>query len=158
MQAARHGGIVAAQVLALVRPRQIGRRQGLEADEEASQAGGGGALDQIALKNGIHCGGALEQAPHPAHAIEQRGREAAIAEQVIVEEVEVAARQPRDLGERIVDALRVEGAAACEERVLVAEVAVLGTASRDDDRVRYQVRAAVDQIAANGREAIECPP
>ena len=58
VQAVRHGGIVAAQVLALVRPRQIGRRQGLEADEEASQAGGGGALDQIALKNGIHCGGA----------------------------------------------------------------------------------------------------
>ena len=51
------------------------------------------------------------------------------------------ARQPLDLGERVVDALRVERSAALEERVLVAEVAVLRTAARDDDRVGHEVAA-----------------
>ena len=36
----------------------------------------------------------------------------AIAEQMIVEEIEMAAGQPRDLGERVVDALGVERSAA----------------------------------------------
>ena len=81
--------------------------------------------------------------------------EAPIAEQVIVEEVEMAARQPIDLGERVVDALRVEGLAALEERVLVAEVAVLRAAARDDDRVGHEIRAAADQVAADRRHPIE---
>ena len=51
--------------------------------------------------------------------------EAAIAEQVIVEEVEMPSGQPLDLEERGVDPLRVERSAAGEEGVLVAEVAVL---------------------------------
>ena len=59
--------------------------------------------------------------------------EAAVAEQVVVEKVEVTPRQPRDLGQRVVDALRVERSAAGKERVLVAEVAMLRAAARDDD-------------------------
>ena len=49
-------------------------------------------------------------------------REAAIAEKVVVEEIQVAARETLDFGERRVDRLRVEGAAAFEERFLVIEV------------------------------------
>ena len=65
----------------------------------------------------------------PRMPVEQRGGEAAIAEQVIVEEVEMAAGQPRDLRERVVHPLRVERSPAFEERVLVAEVAVLRAAA-----------------------------
>jgi hypothetical protein len=44
---------------------------------------------------------------------------------MIVEEIEMASRQARDFGERIVHALRVERSTALEEGVLVAEVAML---------------------------------
>ena len=81
--------------------------------------------------------------------VEQRRGEAAVAEQMIVEEIEMAPGQARDLGERVVHALRVERSAALEERVLVAEVAVLRTAARHDDRVGDEVAAPVDQIAAD---------
>ena len=130
-------------------------RERFEADEEAAQAGGGGALDQIVAEDRVDGCGALEQPAHAAHAVEQRAAEAAIAEQVIVEEVEVAAGQPIDLGQRVVNALGVEGTAAGEERVLVAEVAVLRTTAGHDDRVGHQIVAARDQIAANRRNAVE---
>ena len=45
-----------------------------------------------------------------------------------------------DLGERVVDALGVERSATLEERVLVAEVAVLRAAARDDDGVGHEIR------------------
>src|SRR5258706_2267398 len=64
-------------------------------------------------------------------------------------------RQPRDLRERVIDPLRVESAAAFEERVFVAEVAMLRAAARDHDRVRHEVPSALDQIAAYRRQAIE---
>ena len=64
-------------------------------------------------------------------------------------------RQPGDLGQRVVHALRVERSTALEERVLVAEVAVLRTSARDDDRVRHEVAAAIDEIAPNGRQPVE---
>jgi hypothetical protein len=56
-----------------------------------------------------------------------------------------------DLGERRVDALRVERSAALVERVFVAEVTVLGTPARDDDGVRDEVAAPVDEIATDWR-------
>ncbi len=80
---------------------------------------------------------------------------ATIAEQMIVEEVEMPARQPIDLGERVVHSLGVERPAAFEERVLVAEVAVLRTPAGDDDRVRNQIGGPSDQIAPDRRHAIQ---
>ena len=71
----------------------------------------------------------------PRMPVEQRRREAAVAEQMVVEEIEMTAWQPLDLGQRIVHALGVERTAAFEEGVLVAEVAVLRTPAGDDDRV-----------------------
>ena len=91
--------------------------------------------------------------PMPRMPREQLAREAAVAEQVIVEEVQVPSRQARDLGERIVDALRVERSPALEERVLVAERAVVRAAARHDDRVRHQVAMPLDQVAPDRRDA-----
>ena len=81
-----------------------------------------------------------------------------VAEQVIVEEVEMTSGQPVDLSERVVYPLGVEGAAAVEERVLVAEVAVLRTSARDHDRVGDEVRAPGDEIAPDRRHAFERSP
>ncbi len=50
-----------------------------------------------------------------------------VAQQVIVEKVEMTSGQAVNLGEGVVDALRVEAAASLKERVLVAEVAMLRT-------------------------------
>ncbi len=158
VQAVGDGGVVAPQVLALVAARQVGGREGLEADEEAAEPGRGGFLDQVAAQDRIDGGRALEQPAHPAHAVEERRGESHVAEQVVVEKVQVPARQSIDFGEGVVHPLGIEGSAALEERVLVAEVAVLRTAAGDDDRVRDEVRAAADQIATDRRHALERPP
>ena len=69
----------------------------------------------------------------------------------------MAAGQPLDLRERGIDRLRVEGLSAFEERFLVAEVADVRAAARDDDRVGHQVEAPLDQIAADRRQARQRP-
>ena len=68
---------------------------------------------------------------------------------MIVQEVEVAPGEAVDLRERVVDVLGVELLAALEEGDLVAEVAHVRAAARDDDRVRHQVAVALDQVAAD---------
>jgi hypothetical protein len=74
---------------------------------------------------------------------------------VIVEEVQMAARQSGNLRQRSVDTLRVKRAPAGEERVLVAEIAVHRASASDDDRVRNEIEAPLDQIAADGRNLIQ---
>src|SRR5436190_12096737 len=64
-------------------------------------------------------------------------------------------RKPGNLRDRVVDALDVEGLAALEKRVLVAEVAVLWTPARDDDRIGNEVIAASNQISANRGHALQ---
>ena len=147
VQPLRDGGIVAAEILALVAACQVRRRQRLESDKNASKSGLRGPLDEVAAKNGIHGRGPLKEPTHAAHAVEERACELRVAEKVVVQKVEVAARQPIDLRERVVHALGIEGPAAAEERVLVAEVAVLRTPASHDDRVWNQVPAPLDQVA-----------
>jgi hypothetical protein len=52
-----------------------------------------------------------------------------VAQQVVVQEVQVAAGQAIDFRQRLVNALRVEAASSLEERVLVAERAVMRAAA-----------------------------
>src|SRR6185369_6893332 len=94
---------------------------------------------------------------HAAHALKERRRETAIAEEVIVEKVEMPPRQAVDFRERVVHTLRVERSAALEEGDLVAEVAMLRASARDDDRVRHEVRAAADEVSPDWRYAVERP-
>jgi hypothetical protein len=133
VQALRDRGIVATDVLALVALDEITCRQRLEPDKQATQTSVGSALGDVAAENRVNGGRALKQPAHAAHALEQRGREAVVAEQMVVEEIEMTARQPLDLGQRVVDALGVERTAPGEKGVLVAEVAVLRTPTSDDD-------------------------
>lgn len=158
MEPIGHGRIVAAQVLALVATDEIAGREGFEPDEEAAKAGGCGSLDQIAAKHGVDGRRSLEKPVHPAHPVEQRAAEALIAEQMIVEEIEMPPGQARDFRERVINTLRVERAAAGEEGILVAEVAVLRAPARDHDGVRHQIAATVDQIAAHRRQTVQRPP
>src|SRR4051794_35781145 len=144
VQAADHRRVVAVDVLPLALVEEIGAVDGLEADEQAAQARLHRLLQQAGPQDGLHRAGGLPQPSHPAHALEQGAGEAGVAEQVVVEEVQVAARQPVDLGQGRVDRLGVEGLAALEERLLVAEVAHVGAAARDHDGVRYQVQVAGD--------------
>jgi hypothetical protein len=97
----------------------------------------------------------LEDAAHALHPIEQSFGEVTIAEEMIVEEVEVTARQALDLGERVVYPLGVEATTALEEGVLVTEIAVLRTSSCDDDGVWHKIVAATDEIATNWRYSLE---
>jgi len=76
---------------------------------------------------------------------------------VIVEKVEVTARQAADFGERVVDSLSVEPFSALEESVFVAEVAVLRASTRYDDGVGNEIKRAADQVTANGRDALQRP-
>ena len=74
---------------------------------------------------------------------------------MVVEKVEVASGESVDFGESVVHGLRVEAATTLEEGFLVAEVADVRTAARDDDGIWDEVEAASDQIAAHGREPFE---
>ena len=149
--------VVAAHVLVLPLLDEVRRVERLEPDEEASQSCIDGALEKTGREHGIHGPGGLPEASHAAHAVEERRGEAAIAEQVIVEEVQMTAGQPLDLGERRIDGLRVEGASAFEERLLVAEVAHVRAAARDDDGVRDEIEPSLDQVAPDRRKAGQRP-
>jgi hypothetical protein len=97
--------------------------------EQASKPRNHGTLEQAWGEDRIDGPGGLPQASHAAHAIEERRGEAAIAEQVVVEEIQVTAGEPLHLGQRGIDRLSVEGAPAFEERLLVAEVAHMRAAA-----------------------------
>jgi len=155
VQPLRDGGVVAAEILALVAAGQVRRGQRLEPDKDAAESGLRGPLDEVAAKDRIHGRGTLEETPHATQAVKERGCELGVAEKVVIEKVEVAARQPIDLRERVVHALCVERSAAVEECVLVAEVAVLRTSARDDDGVWDEIPAPLDQIAPDGRNPIQ---
>ena len=64
-------------------------------------------------------------------------------------------RQPVHFRERVVDPLRVERPAPLEERVLVAERAVMRAAARHHDRVRNEIARATDQIAPDRRQVFQ---
>jgi len=113
-----HGRIVAPEVLALAAARQVAGGERLEADEEAAKSGLGGAARSIAAQNGVDGGGALEQPLHPSHPAEEIGGKARIAQQMIVEEIEMASGKPIDLRQRIVDTLGEEGPAAVKKASL----------------------------------------
>ena len=95
----------------------------------------------------------LPQAPHAPHAIKEGGGKTAIAKEMIIKKVEMAARQPFDLGQGRVNGLRIEGFTPFKKGFLIAEVTDMGTAARDDNGVGDEVEVALDQIAADRREA-----
>jgi hypothetical protein len=155
VQPAHRFGVVLRAVLQLVLRAQVLRTQGFEADEQAAQPARRGLLDQAGMEYRSYRRAGLPQPPHAAHPLEERGREARIAKHVIIQEVEMAARQAFDLFERIRDQLRVERFASAEEGVLVAEVAVVRAAARDHKRVRREIQAPLDQVAARLGQACE---
>ncbi len=155
MQTSHGGRIVATQVLKLVLLHEVLVSQRLESDEQAAQTGVDGALEQVREQHGVDGPRRLPQSAHSAHAVEERGRKAAIAEEVIVEEIEVPAWQSIDLRQRSVDGLGVEGLSACEERFLVAEVADVRASPRHDDRIRHEIQVTLDQVASDRRQPFQ---
>ena len=154
VQPANRGGIVAAQVLVLPLLGEVRRdsasrspRRDFEVHFPPLARVDPGASTAFTVP------AACQSLRHAAHAVEERRRESPIAEEVVVEEVQMAARQALDLRERGINRLRVEAPSAFEERFLVAEVADMRTAARDDDRVRHQVQVPLDQIAPDRRQA-----
>jgi len=70
VQALRHGGIVAAEILTLVAAGKVRRGQRFEPDKDAAESRPGGALDEIAAKNRVHGRRTLEETAHAAHTVE----------------------------------------------------------------------------------------
>ena len=155
MQAIGDCLIVASEVLAFVATAEIFLGEGFKSDEDAAQAGFGGFFDEVSAEDGIDSCSTLKEAAHTFHSGENGFREVTIAEEMVVEEVEMTAGQPFDLSESFVDTLRVKAAAALEEGILVAEVAMLGTTAGDNDGVGNEVGGAADEIAANRWNALK---
>src|SRR6185436_15424135 len=88
-------------------------------------------------------------------SVEEGPSEAFVAQEVIVEEIEVPTRQAIDLAQRIVHGLGVEPPTAGEEGVAITEVAGVRAPAGDHDRVRHEIPLASNQISANGRRALE---
>ena len=78
-----------------------------------------------------------------------------VTQEMIIEEIKMPAGKPVNLGERVVHELRVERTASREEAVLVAEGAMMRTASRDDNRIRDQVSVSLNQIAPYRRQTFQ---
>ena len=150
--------IVLREILQLIARAQILWREGLEAEEDTAQPSLGSLLYQVALQHGGHRGSTLEDAPHAAHALKQFPREMRTAQQVVVEEIEVAAWQAVYLSQGLIDALHIERLALAIERILIAEVAVMRTAARHDERVGHEVFLALDEVASDGRDVLYRPP
>jgi hypothetical protein len=127
VRATHDSRVVAREVLRLAVLEQVRLVERLEAHEHAAHPRLGSALDQVAAQDGIDGACALEDTTNAPHAGEELAGEAPVAQEMVVQEVDVAPGQPFDLGERGVDFLRIERLAATVEGVLVAEVAVVGT-------------------------------
>src|SRR5689334_76247 len=67
----------------------------------------------------------------------------------------MASRETRNLGECVIDGLRVETATAFEKRILVTERAVMRTSARNNDRIRHEITMSLDQVAANRWNALQ---
>src|SRR3990172_3406621 len=125
MQASDRQPIVAIQVMALVVPSQVPLAERLKSHKEAAQAAGGRLLQQPWPQDRLHSAGGLPQAIHPAHPLEQRGREAGVSEEVIVQKVQVPAWQSAYFTKRTLHGLRVEGPPPIEEGLFVAEITAM---------------------------------
>ena len=94
--------------------------------------------------------------PMPRMPVNSSRAKRPLAEQVIVEKIQMPARQAIDLGERRHRRAACRTTApAFEERVLVAERAVVRAAARHDDRVGHEVAMPLNQIAADRRHVLE---
>lgn len=155
MGAANGGGVVAADVVLFAGLGQVRRRQRLEPDEDASQPCFGGQFEQTGFEQGAYGRGTLKQPVHSLHAAEQSFGEPWIAEQVVVEEVEVPTGQRFDVGQRVLDALGVEADTVAEESRHVAEVAAVRTAARHRQGVGHQVEVPLDQVTSDGCHLVQ---
>src|SRR5689334_25439578 len=75
---------------------------------------------------------------------------------MIVEEIEMPPRQPRNLAERVVYLLRVERFAPFEEGLFIAEVADVRASARYHNRVGDEIVAALDQVTPDVWNALKC--
>src|SRR5438552_437257 len=150
--------IVTTDVLVFALIREVGRIYSLEADEQTAQSGSHAFLQQPRLfQHRLDRAGSLPQPPHAAHAVEERLGEGWTAKEMVIEKVQVASRKTFDLGQRVLDRLYVVLLPALEKGHLIAEVADVRTAARDDDRVGNEVLMPLDQIAADWRHTEQGP-
>src|SRR5690349_21445407 len=68
-----------------------------------------------------------------------------IAKQMIVQEVKMSAGQAQYFGQCVVNGLRVKRLAAPVKSLFVTKVAGMWAATRDNNRVRYQIQMPFDQ-------------
>ena len=76
---------------------------------------------------------------------------------MVIQEVKMSAGKAIDLGQRLVDPLGVERPATREERVLVAERAMVGAATRDHQGVRDEVSMPLNEIPPYRRQPGQRP-
>jgi hypothetical protein len=158
MQAAGNGLVVAAKVLALVAALQVLRRERLKADEDAAQP-----RSPPHARSGRRARwnppSRRPETAAPCPSCHQTAlRKTPVAEQMIVEKIEMASRQPVDLRQRIVHPLCVESLPTLKERILVTEVAMLRASARHHDGIRHQIIVAPDEIAAHRRKTLQRAP
>src|SRR6266852_8615614 len=122
------GSVVAAKILKFSLLLEIRLIGGLKPNKQAPQSAGHRLLEEFRRQHRVHSSRRLPETAHASHAIKERIRKTRIAEQMIVEEIQVTSRQTIDLGQRVVHGLGVERLPSREERLLVTEVAHVRTA------------------------------
>ncbi len=125
--------IVAAEVLALAGALEAARGERFEPNEQAPESCRRRVFDAIIAQDRVDSCGCLKDAAHSFHAAEEISGEPGIPEEMIVQEVEMSAGKAGNFGKRVIHELRIERAPSCKETILVAEGAMMRTASRDDN-------------------------
>ncbi len=86
-----------------------------------------------------------------AHPLEHRFGEVGIAQEMVIEEIEVASWQALYLGQCLINGLCVEGLTSPKERLFVAKVADMRATSRYNDRVGAEVEVTLDEVTPDRR-------
>src|SRR5262245_31635169 len=121
----------------------------------AAQPAIDGLSEQVRLKHGVDRARCLPKSSHAAHAVEESSREVSVAEEMVVEEVQMPPGKSLDLAKRTVHSLGVERAPTLEECLLVTEVTNIRTSARNHDGIWNQVEMTLDEIPTNRRQTCE---
>src|ERR1043166_2971995 len=93
IQPADNLAIAASEVLTLAGAYETVTRERFESHEQASQTDSSSPFDQVVTQDRINCGGSLKNAAHAFHSTEQLAREPGIPKKMIIQKVQVLARQ-----------------------------------------------------------------
>ena len=106
--------------------------EAFKADEGTAKACVMGQAHQCLILRVAHRDCALEQAVHAAHCLKEFCAQLAVGQQIVIQEIQMAALELFHLHENPVNLIGIEGLATLKKGAHIAKVAGVWTAARDE--------------------------